>query len=376
MRRNRHDGPRAVARQHVVRNEDRDLAPVHGVDPRHAREAHARLFLVQLRALEVALAGRLLLVGGDFRGVLDRPVREPFRHLRVLRRKHHVRRAEQRVAPRRVDRDLRPGRRAEIHQRPRRLADPVALHLLDALRPVERVQILQKPLRVRRDPQHPLPHRTAHHRMVPALGASVDDFLVRQDRPQRRTPVHRNLRHVRQPLLVELLENPLRPLVVLRVRRVDLAVPVVRKAQRADLFAEAVDVLLRRDRRVRPRLDRVLLGRQAERVPPHRMQHVEALHPLVAAQDVRRRVPLGVPHVEPRPRRIREHVQTVELGPVLAVVGFERLVFEPVLLPLLLDGGEIVIAHDCLAPSACSAIAFSISPDTSLVAAATPALTA
>ena len=30
-------------------------------------------------------------------------------------------------------------------------------------------------------------------------------------------------------------------------------------------------------------LDRVLLRRQAERVPAHRMQHIEALHPLVAA---------------------------------------------------------------------------------------------
>ena len=44
------------------------------------------------------------------------------------------------------------------------------------------------------------------------------------------------------------------------------------------------------------------------------MQDVEALHPLVAADDVGGGVTLGMPHVKPRARRIREHVEAVELG--------------------------------------------------------------
>ena len=212
--------------------------------------------------------------------------------------------------------------------------------------------------------------------MVPALAPPVDDLLVREHRSERGAPVDRHLRDVGEPLLVELLEDPLRPAVVLGVGRVDLAVPVVGEAERADLLAEAVDVLLRRDRGVRARLDGVLLGGEAEGVPSHRMEHVEALHALVAAEDVGRRVALGVADVQARARRVREHVQTVELRLAVPRLGPERLVLEPVFLPLLLDGGEIVVAHGCLMSSACAAIDFSIRPDTSLVAAATPALTA
>ena len=44
--------------------------------------------------------------------------------------------------------------------------------------------------------------------------------------------------------------------------------------------------------RVLARLDRVLLGRQAERVEAHRVHHALALHPRGAADDVGRRVAL------------------------------------------------------------------------------------
>ena len=63
-----------------------------------------------------------------------------------------------------------------------------------------------------------------------------------------------------------------------------------------------------------PGLDRVLLGGQAERVPAHRMQHVDAAHALVARDDVGRGVALGVADVEARARRVREHVEDVHLG--------------------------------------------------------------
>ena len=87
-------------------------------------------------------------------------------------------------------------------------------------------------------------------------------------------------------------------LVVRRVGRRELALPVVREAERLQLRPEAVDVARRRDGRVRARLDRVLLGGQAERVPAHRVQHVEAAHALVAREDVGRGVAFRVADVQ------------------------------------------------------------------------------
>ena len=110
------------------------------------------------------------------------------------------------------------------------------------------------------------------------------------------------------------------------------------------MLAEAIDVLLRGDGGMRPRLDGILLGRQAKRVPSHRMEHVETLHALVAAQDVGGGVAFRMADVEARPAGVREHVETVELWLAFRVVRrLERLVFQPVLLPFFLNGGVIVV---------------------------------
>ena len=270
-----------------------------------------------------ALRRSLLLILLHRVGVLDLALGKPLLDQLVFGRENHVRRAEKRVATGRVD-GYQIGRLfglfdcsivtaeadPEVDERTGRLADPVALHLLDAVGPVERVEILEETLGVLGDLEHPLAHGLADDRMVAALGASVNDLLVRQDRTEGGTPVHRHFGNIGEALLVELLEDPLRPLVVLRIRRIDLAVPVV-----------------------------------AEAVPAHWMEDVKAPHALVAAEDVRRRVPLGMPHVKPGARRIRKHVEAVELLALAVRVRLEGLVFEPVLLPLLLDGREIIVAH-------------------------------
>ena len=212
--------------------------------------------------------------------------------------------------------------------------------------------------------------------MITALAASVDHLFVRKYRAKRRTPVDRHFGNVSKPLLIELLENPLRPLVILRIGGIDFAIPVVGEAKRADLLAEAVDILFRGNSRVSASLYGILLGRKTECVPSHRMQDIEALHALVAAKNVGSRITFGVADMQSRTGRIRKHIKAVELFACLGVIRLESLVFEPVLLPLLLDGGKIIFAHFCLRSSACSAIDFAIKPETSLVAAATPAFTA
>ena len=264
----------------------------------------------------------------------------------MLGRQHAIGRAEQRIGSRgeHVEKGVVAGQRAGVGPAQRKAdpgalaaADPVALHLLHAVRPVEPVEPRQQPLGIRGDAQHPLPHGLADHRVAAALALAVDHLLVGQHRAQRRAPVDRHFGHVGQPALVELEEDPLRPAIIVRVAGRDLAVPVVRKAQRPDLAAERVDVARGGVARVRAGLDRVLLGRQAERVPAHRMQDVEAAHPLVAGQNVRRGIAFRMPYVQPGRTGVGKHVEDVVFGLGAVDLGPESLVLQPVPLPLGLD---------------------------------------
>ena len=115
------------------------------------------------------------------------------------------------------------------------------------------------------------------------------------------------------PGAVDLQEDPLRPPVEVDVRGGHRTVLVVREAELADLLAVARDVRLGGGARVRARLHRVLLGRQAERVEAHRVQHRAPGHAQVAAEDVGPDEPQRVPDVQARAGGVREHVHQVEL---------------------------------------------------------------
>ena len=228
------------------------------------------------------------------------------------------------------------------------------------------LQFVDQPLGVRRDPQHPLTHRATLHRKPADFALAVDDFLVRQHGAQRGTPVHGRLGDERQPhavrvvsrvssnrlrllgrrvvpRLVQQPEDPLRPTKVIWVGRVDLPAPVVVEPQAVELPLEVLDVTRRVHARVLAGLDGVLLGRQAERVPAHRVQHVVAAHPPEARDDVRRGVALGMPDVQAAAARVGEHVEHVELrlgGIEVRVAGVGRaegLFFSPDRLPFRLD---------------------------------------
>ena len=85
------------------------------------------------------------------------------------------------------------------------------------------------------------------------------------------------------------------------------------RPSRCSWRAVAADVGLGGGPRVRAGLHRVLLGGQPEGVEAHRVQHVVAGHPQVAAQDVRADEAQRVPDVQPRARGVGEHVQQVDL---------------------------------------------------------------
>ena len=251
----------------------------------------------------------------------------------MLRRHHQERRAEDRVGARGEHADVHRRRNhlaaqpaaadrcapRELHQilHPKRqfgtlrLADPVALRRLGALRPVERVEVVEQPPRVIGDPEEPLLQEPLLHQRAAPLARAVDHLLVGQHGLVVRTPVHGRLLLVRQPALVQLQEQPLRPLVVRRVGRGQLVAPVDHQARPAQLAPEVGDVAWDQLQRMHPDLEGVVLRVDAERVVAQWLEHGVAAHALVAAVNVVAGEREQVPDVQPLSRRIGEHHERV-----------------------------------------------------------------
>ena len=100
--------------------------------------------------------------------------------------------------------------------------------------------------------------------------------------------------------------------------------------------------------RVAALADRGVLGRQAERVVAHRVQHAQAVAAALMAERVADRVVLDVPHVQVA-RGVGQHLEHVLQArgvlPRPGVRGGEGLGVVPDLLPLGLDRGRVVALH-------------------------------
>ncbi len=236
-------------------------------------------------------------------------------HQRMLRAQQHERSAEDGVDAGGEHLDLR--RRVaferELDPGPIGAPDPVALHRENLFGPLaQAVGRCEQLVGIGGDAEEPLLEIARLDLRAAPPAAAVHHLLVGQDRLVDRAPVDRRLPPVGQALLEHPNEEPLVPLVVLGVAGRQLAFPRVADAQPLELALHVGDVgaggLLGMD----PALDRGVLRRQAERVPPERVQDVEALHPLGARHHVADDVVANVADVR-MPRRIGEHLQAVEL---------------------------------------------------------------
>ena len=222
---------------------------------------------------------------------------------------------------------------------------PIQLPLLraDEVRPLglQAVERCQQLLGVGGDPEEPLRQVALLHHRARAPAAPVDHLLVGQHRLLDRVPVDLGGLAVGQLLLQEVQEQPLLVHVVVGIAGGELALPVDRQAHGLELAAHGVDVLVGPLARVDLALHGGVLGRQAEGVPAHGMQHVEALGAHVAGHDVAQRVAAHMPHVD-APRRVGEHLELVALGLLALVLGAEGAALLPHLLPVLLAHGRVV----------------------------------
>ena len=146
-----------------------------------------------------------------------------------------------------------------------------------------------------------------------------------------------------EPGVVNLQEDPLRPLKVGRIRGLDGTAQIVAQAKQTQLATHILNIRLRGGARVRTSLDSVLLRRQTEGVITQRVQDILAQHAVKTGISIRSDITQRVTHVQTRTRRVGEHVLDVELlsGEVSSLrerADRVRCVESSVILPVLLPG--------------------------------------
>ena len=169
-------------------------------------------------------------------------------------------------------------------------ADPILLEALGGIGPIDVIEAFDELVRVGGDAQDPLADRATFDRVAAAVGARafgrVEDFLVGEHGAEGRAEPDGLLGDVGETVAEELEEDPLCPAEVVLVGGRELAVPVDGEAEHLELAAEVVDVALGLDGRVFAGGNRMLLGGEAESVPAHRVEDVEAVGLLIAGKDV------------------------------------------------------------------------------------------
>ena len=303
VRRHAHHGTVAVAHEHVVAHPHVYGSTRERVRHRQAR-AHALLFLRGEFGLGGAASLAFLDEGGHrgvgFRRVhrqrvLGRDGAEGHAHYGVGTRGEDVHPA---VLQRLTIFTLDVVREGEAHALA--LADPVLLHQLHTLGPARQVvlHVLQQLGRVLRDLQVVAGDLALFHQGARAPAAAVDHLLVGQHGLVHRVPVHHLGAALGDAGLQHLQEQPLVPLVVLGRAGRDLAAPVDGQAHGQHLSLHVGDVVVGPLRGGYLVLHRRVFRGQAEGVPAHGHEHVEALHPQMTGQHVVDGVVAHVPHVQ------------------------------------------------------------------------------
>ena len=288
-------------------------------------ELFCRLQLSRGGAPALALLNECLRFGGLRRNLL--------RH-RLFRSHGYQAGAKDRVRAGRIDFDFRiEVGRFEAELQALTLADPVFLHGPDLFRPlVERPQTFEQFLGEIGDLEEPLRELALLDQRARAPASPVDHLLIGKHGLVDRVPVDRRFLAVDETAFVEIEEQRLFVAVVLRLAGGEFAAPVERETKALELRLHVGDVLTRPATRVHTLFHGGVLGGHTEGIPTHRVQDLEALHPLVAREHVTHRVIAHVADVD-APRRIGEHLEDVAARLRARIVRLEALRIVPRSLP-------------------------------------------
>src|SRR5208282_220485 len=341
-----HDCAGAVAHQDVVGDPNRDVSIGKDVVRVGAGE-DAGFFLDRGHPLDFSLAARVGDISFDHRALRGGSY---FGDERMLRCEHHERYAEDGVGARGEKADFFTGVSGDREGKFRAFAapDPVALHQLDRFGPVDPIQIGEQSIRVVGDLDVPLLEvLLADRRVGMPPTASVDDLFVGEDRAALVAPPLRPGPAVGQAAFVEHQEEPLGPLVILGRRRVDLARPVVRASGDCQLALEVGGVTRDGFRGMRSFQNRLVFRGQSERIPSHRVQHVESRHPFEAPDYVARNVVVQMTDAQPGAGRVGEHLEDVEFWAAGVLARAVEIGAIPISLPRGLDFLWVVTFVHC-----------------------------
>src|SRR6202790_327996 len=223
-------------------------------------------------------------------------------------------------------------------------ADPVALHGDDALGPggFERFQIVDELIGVGGGFEEPLLDFAGLDESVfvaPAI--TFLNLLVGEDGLALGAPVDAAFFAIGETAFEHAKKEPLVPAIVFGLAGGDFAAPIVAEAEAAKGALEFGDVVVGPDAGMGFVGDGGVFGGQAEGVPAHGMEDVEAAHALDAGDDVADGVVAHVSHVHGA-GRVRQHFEDVvfRLGGI--GFGFEDAGFGPALLPFGFDSLRVV----------------------------------
>ena len=226
---------------------------------------------------------------------------------------------------------------------------PIALHSHGLFGPLHNGKV-QQALRVIGDFQQPLVDLFANNGATTAFtGAIGQNLLVRQNGIATWTPVGWRLGAIGQAVLVELQEQPLCPLVIVRQAGDYFTLPVPLSAHHTQLFTHFVDVGQCPGTCLYAVFDGGILRRQAKGIETDGLHNVIALHAFEAPRGVEGRVVVPVAHVQVA-GRVGKHNEMIEFWPGRVIGGVIELFCLPLFLPFLFNCFWIVLCacyHKC-----------------------------
>ena len=193
----------------------------------------------------------------------------------MFRSEHHKRRTIKRIRTGRIYRD---GFRSAVYLKINLCAigftDPVGLHFLNLFGPIELIQIVQESVRILGDPKHPLTEIFLGNFRAATFTLAVDNLFIGKPGLTGRTPINRHLLFISKAVLKHLYKDPLRPFIKIRIRGVDLTVPIINRCDLIDLSFDIIDIVLCGNRRMNAHLDGIILCGKSECIPSHGMDQI------------------------------------------------------------------------------------------------------
>ena len=116
-----------------------------------------------------------------------------------------------------------------------------------------------------------------HNLAAATLADSVYDLFICKHAFAGGAPVYIHFFFIGKSVLEELNENPLSPLIIIRIGSVDFTAPIKGNAERLNLLFKAGNILLCNYFGINVVFDCVVLGRKSESVPADRIKTIVAL---------------------------------------------------------------------------------------------------